>query len=130
MEDYQNVFQAGQSFEEKLLNILSFKSDLAGRTHGEFLLATTSDDPEIRRFLESEYIAETRRFVSDFLEEGKRQGYINPEITLETYIRFTEIIRKGINAESDLSVDPDYGTKLLHELTPFILYGMFGKPRK
>ena len=130
LEDYQNVLRAEQPFEEKLQNVLSFKSNLASKLHGEFLLATTSDDPGIRQFLESEYMVEMQRSVLSFFDEGRRQGYINPEVSMETFLRFTEIIRKGVNAESDLSADPDYSTKLLRELTPIILYGMFGRPGK
>ena len=130
LEDYQQVLQAKQPFDEKFQNIILFKMNLASKIHGEFLLATTSDDPEIRQFLESEYMVEMKQSVFNFLDEGRRQGYINPELSMESFLRFTEIIRKGINAESDLSADPDYSTKLLREISPLILYGMFGRPRK
>jgi AcrR family transcriptional regulator len=130
LKDYQKVLRAEQPFEEKLQNIISFKSKLSGKLHGEFLLATTSDDPEIRQFLESEYMVEMKQSFFNFFDEGRRQGYISPELSTETILRFTEIIRRGINAESDLSAEPDYSARLLRELTPIILYGMFGRPGK
>ena len=130
LKDYQKVLRAEQPFEEKWQNIMSFKLSLSGKLHGEFLLATTSDDPEIRQFLESEYMVEMKQSVFSFFDEGRRQGYINPELSTETILRFTEIIRRGINAESDSSADPDYSARLLRELTPIILYGMFGRPGK
>ena len=54
LEDYQKIFQAGQPFEEKLKSIMLFKTTLVGKLHTEFVLATTSDDPEIRQFLDSQ----------------------------------------------------------------------------
>jgi AcrR family transcriptional regulator len=127
IEDYRKVLRAEQPFEEKLQSIMLFKTTLAGKLHGEFYLATISDDPEIQRFLESNYMVEIKQSVAEFFYEGKKQGYINPEVSMETYMRFTEILRKGLNAEADLSADPDYSSKLLRDLTPLILYGMFGK---
>ncbi|MFC1949233.1 TetR/AcrR family transcriptional regulator [Chloroflexota bacterium] len=130
LEDYQKVLHAEQSFEEKLQNVLSFKSSLSGKLHGDFVLATTSDDPEIRQFLESEYLVIMRQCIDDFFDEGRRQGYINPELSTETILSFTEIFRKGMNVESNLAEDPESSAKLLHEMTPLFLYGMFGKPGK
>ena len=94
------------------------------------MLATTSDDPEIRQFLASEYMLGIQRSVSGFFDEGRRQGYINPEVSNESYMRFTEIMRKGINAEADLSADPDYTTRLINEISPIVLYGILGKSVK
>ena len=130
LKDYQKVLRAEQPFEEKWQNIMSFKLSLSGKLHGEFLLATTSDDPEIRQFLESEYMVEMKQSIFNFFDEGKRQGYINPELSTETILRFTEIIRRGINAESDSSADTYSSARLLRDLTPIILYGMFGRPGK
>ena len=65
-----------------------------------------ADDPEIRQFVESLYQVEIKQYIVDFYEEGKRQGYINPELSTETIMLYSKIIRKGMAAESSLSEDP------------------------
>ena len=89
-----------------------------------------SEDPEIRRIVESVSQVEITPYVIDFYEEGKRQGYINPELSTETIMRFSEITRRGMAAESSLSEDPEHNRKLLQELIPLYLYGIMGKPDK
>ena len=110
---------------------MMFKSDLAGQMHGEFLLAATSDiDPVTKEFFEKEYMVELIRCVHEFYADGREQGYINPELSTETILRYTEIIRRGLQAESEPVSDPEYTTKLLRELTPIFLYGVMGRQER
>jgi AcrR family transcriptional regulator len=127
LKRYQEVLRLDLPFEEKFQKLISFKSVIAGKMHAEFLLATTSDDPEIRDYLNAEYMPEVTGTVYTFFDEGRKQGYVSPDLSTETILRYSEIIRKGINAESDLSEEPEYTAKLLRELTPIVLYGIFGK---
>ena len=89
--------------------------------------AMTFGDPEIRQLMDS-MLVEIRRSIVDFYEEGKRQGYVNPELPTETILHYSEIISRGIAA--DLSEDPEHNRKLMQELTPLVLYGILGKPVK
>ncbi len=131
LEDYKQVLNSTMSFEEKLQKVMSFKSDLAGKMHGEFLMAATSDiDPQIKEYFEKEYMVELIKCVDDFYAEGKKQGYIDPELSTETILRYTEIIRRGLQAEAEQATDPGYTTKLLRELTPIFLYGIMGKQER
>lgn len=124
---YREVISGDDPFEEKFQRLLSFKSETAGKMHAEFLLATTSDNPELRDFINDNYMAEISRTVYAFFDEGRKQGYVSPDLSTETIFLYSEIIRKGINTESSLSTDPEYGARLLRELTPIVLYGIFGK---
>ena len=86
--------------------------------------------PENRQLVDSVSQVEIRQCIVDFYEEGRRQRYINPELSTESIMRYSEIIRKGVAAESVLSEDPDQNRKLLQEIRPFFLYGILGKPDK
>jgi len=127
LETYKEVLSIELPFEEKYRRLLSFKSDTAGKMHAEFLLATISDNPELRNFLNEHYLAEVTMTVYKFFDEGREQGYVSPDLSTETILRYSEIIRKGINAESGMDEDPEYSARLLRELTPIVLYGIFGK---
>jgi hypothetical protein len=76
------------------------------------------------------YLTEIRQMVINFYEEGKRQGYVNPELSTETIMRYILIVRSGMAAESILSEDPEQNRKMMQELTPLFLYGILGKPGK
>ena len=127
-EDFSMIFKGDRSFPEKMKQILSFKSDMLGQYQGDFMQTLISEDPEIRHFVDSVYLTETRQMIIDFYEEGKRQGYVNPQLSTETIMRYLLIVRSGMAAESTLSEDPAHNRQMMQELTPLFLYGIMGKP--
>ncbi|MFC2021942.1 TetR/AcrR family transcriptional regulator [Chloroflexota bacterium] len=128
--DFRKIVEGDRPFMEKLEQILLYKSEMFGQYQGELLQTLISEDPEIRQLVDSVSRVEITPYVIEFYEEGKRQGYINPELSTETIMRFSEITRRGMAAESSLSEDPEYNRKLLQELIPLYLYGLMGKPGK
>ncbi len=128
--DFSKIFQGGLSFLGKMEQILLYKSDMLGQYQGEFMQTIISEDPEIRHIVDSVYLTEIRQVVINFYEEGKKRGYVNPELSTETIMRFSEIMRRGMAAESSLSGNPEHNRKLMQELTPLFLYGIMGKPGK
>ena len=126
--DFRNIFEGDLSFLEKMGQILLYKSDMLGRYQGELMQTIISEDPEIRHLVDSVYLVEMRQSIVDFYEEGKRQGDINPDLSTDTIMRYFEMVRKGIAAESVLSEDPEYNRKWLQEMIPLFLYGILGKP--
>ena len=129
-EDFRKIFEGDLPFLKKLEQILLYKSDMLGQYQGELMQTIISDDSEIRQLVDSVYLVEIRQCIIDFYEEGKQQGDVNPELSAETIMRFSEITRKGMAAESSLSEDPEHNRKLLQELIPLYLYGIVGKPGK
>jgi len=63
----------------------------------------------------------------DFFKEVKKQGYVNPELSLEAILLYSEIIRKGIFASSSLIEKTENGEKLMCGLISLSLYGLVGK---
>jgi len=127
--DFSKIFKGDLSFLGKMEQILLYKSDMLGQYQGEFMQTIISEDPEIRHIVDSVYLTEIRQMVIDFYEEGKRQGYVNPELSTETIVLYMLIVRSGMAAESILSEDPEHNRKMMQELTPLFLYGTMGKPR-
>ncbi len=128
--DFRKIVEGNLPFLEKLEQVLLYKQEIFGQYQGELLQTIVSDNSEIRQFIDSVYLVEIRQTLNDFYEQGKRQGYINQELSAETLIRYSEIMRKGMAAESSLSKDPERNLKLLQELIPLYLYGILGKLEK
>ncbi len=94
----------------------------------ELMQAILSEDPGIQQVVDSVYREEITPYVIEFYEEGKRQGYVNPELSTETIMLYFEIVRRGMSAVAILSEDPEKNRKIMEELTPLLLYGILGKP--
>ncbi|MFC1991923.1 TetR/AcrR family transcriptional regulator [Chloroflexota bacterium] len=127
--EFRKIVEGTHFFPEKLEQVLLFKQDIFGRYQGE-LLQTIVYNSKIRQYIDSVYMVEIRQTINDFYEQGKRQGYIDKELSTEILIRYSEIIRKGVAADSALSEDSESNLKLLQELIPLYLYGILGKPEK
>ncbi|MFC1983594.1 TetR/AcrR family transcriptional regulator [Chloroflexota bacterium] len=127
--DFSKIFKGDLPFLGKMEQILLYKSDMLGQYQGEFMQTIISEDPEIRHLVDSVYLAEIRQMIINFYEEGRRQGYVNPELSTETIVRYMLIVRSGMAAESTLSEDPEHNRKMMQELAPLFLYGIMGKPR-
>ena len=127
--NFRNIIEGDLPYLEKLEQLLLNKSDMFGQYQGELLQTIISEDPEIRQMVDSVYQVELTPYVIEFYEEGKRQGYVNPELPTETILHYSEIIRRGMAAESSLSEDPEHNRKMFQELIPLVLYGILGKPR-
>lgn len=128
--DFRKIVEGNLPFLEKLEQVLLYKQEIFGQYQGELLQTIVSGNSEIRQFIDSVYLVEIRQTLNDFYEQGKRQGYISQELSAETLILYSEIMRKGMAAESSLSKDPERNLKLLQELIPLYLYGILGKPEK
>ena len=128
LADFSKIFEGEFSFLEKMEQILLYKSDILGRYQGELMQAIISADPEIRHFVDSVYMTEIMPMVTNFYEDGKRQGYINPELSTDTIMRYFEMMRQCMATNSVLSEDPEYNRKWLQEMTPLFLYGILGRP--
>ena len=129
LADFKNILTDNLSFMGKMEQILYYKSNMVGQYQGEFMQAIISEDPEIRHIVDSVYMTELMPVIMGFYEEGKRQGYVNPELSTENIIRYMLIVRSGMAAESVLSEDPEQNRKMIQELTPLFLYGIMGKPK-
>ena len=128
--DFSKIFKGDLSFLEKMEQILSYKSDMLGQYQGELMQTLISEDPEVRHLVDSVYLTQMRQMIIDFYEDGKRQGYVNPELSTEIIMRYMLIVRSGMAAESVLSEDPEHNRQLMQELKPLFLYGIMGKPGK
>jgi AcrR family transcriptional regulator len=128
--EFSEILNADRSFMSKMEQLLSYKSDMLGQYQGDFMQTIISEDPQIRQFVDSIYLAEMRQVIMDFYEEGKKEGYINPELSTENIMRYMLIVRSGMAAESILSEDPEHNRRMMQELAPLFLYGLMGRPRE
>ena len=113
-------------FPEKIEQVLLFKQDIFGHYHGELLQAMVTN-LKIQQYISQVYMVEMGQVINDFYDQGKEQGYIDKDMSNETLMRYSEIMRKGIAVESLLSGDSEHNLKLLKELIPLYLYGILSK---
>jgi AcrR family transcriptional regulator len=129
VEVYRKIIDEPLPFAEKVQRMILYDMQLFAEDQGELLQQLlTSDDPEVGRIVDEVYTSRNRQWLVDFFEEGKKRGYVYPDLSIDGVTRFSEIIRKGIAAEARESRDPMFMKNLLDEIAPLYLYGMMKKP--
>ena len=126
LDKYRAILSGEGPFLEKLETIIFDKTKVMSQFQGEYVQTIMTGDPEIQQFVESLWQREVNQLMVHFYEEGKRQGYINPEVSQEAILVYYQILRKGIFASSDLLANTEDSTKLMHDLMSLVVYGLNG----
>jgi AcrR family transcriptional regulator len=127
LERYREIMKEERPFLEKLEIIIFDKTNIASQYQGEWIQTVLQGDPESKQFIESLWQQEVVQLTVDFLNDGKRQGYVNPEMSHEAIMLYLEIWRKGVFASADLLANLGRDVKLFRELNHLILYGLLGR---
>jgi len=127
MEKYRAIIKGDKTFPEKMEIIVFEKTELVSQYQGEWMQTVILTYPEIQHFIENIWLQEVNQLMIDFFEEGKKQGYVNLELSPEALLLYFEILRKGIFASSSLVASAENNEKLMRDLIALCLYGLIGK---
>ena len=123
MEKFRGIMESDKSFKEKLELIVLDKTDISDQFQGELMQTAYQVAPE---FVESFWKNEVARITADFCEEGKKQGFISPDISGEALQLYFEIIRRGVVSSSYMHLDTAKNKKITQDLIKLFSYGLNG----
>jgi len=118
------VIDSDLPFPQKLSKLLSIKTDFAGKNSAVL-------DKVLKQHLgvfdEQVNPTELNSLSLEFIEAGKKQGYIDSSFSNRTIIEYFDIIRAGIASRPDLAFRFQDNLPFINELTRLILYGLLRK---
>lgn len=123
---YRDLIREEGSFLEKLQAIVFNKSQIAGQFQGELAQAALSQDFEMRQFVESMWQGEINQLLLELFEDGRKQGYISPDLSQEAILTYYEIIRQGLYNSPHIQARMEQNPALLRELISVFTYGLNG----
>ena len=127
LEKVREIMKQEKPFPEKLETIVFDKTEIARQYHGELLQTALQNDPEMQQWFESLWQQDINQITIDLVEDGKKNGYINPKRSQEALMLYLEILRRGVFASSDLLANLEPNVELLRELNFLFIHGMMGK---
>jgi AcrR family transcriptional regulator len=110
----------------KIQSIISAKTSTMKDIYTD-VLTKLAGDTSTRQNLENMYQAEMRPMMHEIVEEGKRQGYISPEIPEEAVMIYLDMLKEGGLANTGQLQHIMDDNRLLTGLTRLIYYGLFQK---
>jgi AcrR family transcriptional regulator len=126
LEKMRAIIDGEGSFLEKLETMIFDKTEFASQFHGEFAQVLFQSNPEMRQFVEDVWKGGVTRLTIDFLEEGKKQGFISRKLSQEALLLYLEILRRGVSASPEMFAGREMDIRLLRELNYLFVYGMLG----
>jgi len=127
LERYRAIMVSERPFLERLEMIVFDKTQIARQFNEEFMQKIMSDDPEIRRFIDSVFETQVSDLMTDFFHEGRREGCIRPDVSRETFLLHLDVFRRGIQAHPALFSSPEHNESLVREMSHLYLYGVMGQ---
>jgi AcrR family transcriptional regulator len=126
IDKYRDIIKDKKPFLEKLQTIVFDKSELIGQFQGELRQAVLSQDLEMRQFVESIWQGEVKQLLIDLFEDGRKQGYISPDLSQEAILTYYEIFRQGMFNSPHVQAKLEQNPKLVRELISVFTYGLNG----
>ncbi len=94
----------------------------------EFIKLMLSNEPSIRRMVEDFAMNKYMPLMLKFIEKGKKDGYINKNISTETILIYFNILKEAKYSQTDLLIDQNQDGRRYKELATLFYYGLMGKP--
>jgi AcrR family transcriptional regulator len=110
----------------KMQSILSVKMATVQGMQAE-LVAKFSTDPIVGKYLDEVYESEIKLMMTTIIEEGKQQGYINPDLPDEVIMLYLDILKTGGVAYASEFQRIASDRRLMTALLRIFYYGLFRK---
>lgn len=126
LDKHRAIIKGEGTFMEKLELIIFDRVEMLIQYQGEIARVWFQCDTKMQPMIELLLEEELDHLVIELFNEGKRDGYIKPELSEEAILAYYEIIRRGMVVSSRLA-DAKLDTKLMRELIDLFLYGLVVK---
>ena len=125
-ESFQPLLDSDIPFPEKMEKLIFEKKDTS-KMFGDtgFLEAVSINDPEIQEYLENYAQTKAYPLMMGLLEQGRQEGYVNPDISTEAIMLYINIIREATSKPDFLKLE---NQKIMLDLASLFFYGLAGKP--
>jgi AcrR family transcriptional regulator len=121
----KELWETDLPFPELVKRAVSMGYDFIDHINLETLRALFDTDPEIKKVTDDFYKHRYSYIVGQFIEKGRREGYIRKEISLEAatiYLKMYQDVFRQPEMLKNMNKD------LLKELCDLMLYGLAGQP--
>lgn len=126
-EFHKLVANTDLNFKEKIETIISLKSEDMLKFNPDFLQAFVSDIPELQSFLQEVMEKESLPLFVQLMEEGKQQGYIHKDISVDMMMFYMNMYYEAIQKRKDLLGSEESIKQFTDEIVQLFFYGIMGK---
>jgi AcrR family transcriptional regulator len=124
VEASRAIIRSERPFMEKMESIVSMKVETAGQYRGELMRTMIRVNPAMQEFMESLWKQEIEGLVNELVDEGKKLGYVDKELSQQAVWYYFEILRNGSMYSAGMLEHIKVDEKLARDLNRLFLYGL------
>ena len=127
LQRLQEILKSKKSFADKLEELLLDKVHSTLPLFEEMTQKAIASNPELRKYFESVLKVDMPQIYLAFIDEGIKEGLIDPHIPRETILLYLYLIRAGALADPQSWAQFQVNEKSGRDFQNLILYGLMGK---
>lgn len=121
----KELWESDLPFPELLKRAISMNDDFIDHMNLETLKILIDTDPEIKKLADDFYKNRYPYIVGQFIEKGRREGYIRRELSIEAATIYLKMYQNVLQQPEMLN---NRNKDLWKELCDLMLYGLAGQP--
>jgi len=127
LEVYKSIVQSDKPFPQKIQLIMKEKIKSFSEFDFDSIYKITYGNEELMKFMEDLSVNEITPLLLEFINEGKRQGYIESGLSSDSIFLYIDMITEGSKALSSSKMDYTKNNKVLSDLNEICFYGFANK---
>lgn len=120
MKDYEKLLESDLSFKEKFKKMVLMKLDAVEQFGPLIVQSPIWNEPFIRNIINHFYDTRTIPFMKKFIEQGKKEGIVNPDVSTESIILYVEMFKSLLDK-------PIISKQQAYDLIHLSFFGILGK---
>jgi len=127
LERNSALIRSDLPFPQKLIGIISGKLDMAEGVNNEIIAKLISQDNKIVPFIDEIYQQEIKPLWKEMVADGKKQGYVDPNLDDEALLVYLDVMQAGFRARPELLQGFKENMGFIEQLTRLMFYGFLKK---
>ncbi len=122
-DDFEKLIHSDIPFPEKIKQIIFNKKEISKQIHEEFYHFMMKEYATEGNIIEEIYVEKALPYFAKLFEEGKEQGYVDPNLSQEAILFYVQMLKDYMQREEVYQkVLP-----LTEDITNIFFYGIIGK---
>lgn len=122
MNEHEKVLDRPVPFQEKLELLLGARMNSADPINVD--LIHISQEPSVREYIEDFYQERTIPFFVKLIEQGKQEGFIDPEISIEAALFYIQMFKEALARPGFIT---QASSTMLSDIDRLFYYGLLGR---
>jgi AcrR family transcriptional regulator len=129
LDEYKSIIKSDISFPEKIRLCMDRKINKAGKLDWKIIDKMITRDKRLAEFADEVNEKENKPMLLELIEDGKRQGYIEPDLSNEAIMMYLEILQESGSAFFRIINRSGANPDDAQELNRILFYGFMNRER-